>query len=1487
MSFRIKSGNAYMGYFPDGYQFTSIESAAIFQRFYDSTVYGSSQGAFALYHEQTNKYVRELWYVLRPENYIQNDPGMSCTYQNNLLTIGRNYFYNVELEPLNNAPSQISGQFVNTRDSIEFTGRLAFDGVNDYKLTETVEFGQNGFAILLKFKPTGTPVYGESVFTRSNLSVSRVGVSNTFVVNSFLDPVQFSSDQNAACEVYIGVSYTSALLDIRANGNVIVNTNFQQPTLYDGTPFILGATRNGLNYGNYFSGEITTFKCYNSYADYSSTVGNYEYGLWAPFDSNLNTVHVISVDNYYTPNDIKSGYIIRGPGTFQISDCNWTIYCKFTAAFGDEEIFSIKSQDYAEFISGSIISLRRVSTTQLSFEYARTGGLEIIVTRLIDVANDIEYDFYMYDSYGSFGSNGYFTGNMFDKITKMYSPGGFLPGVYTVSCSKKDFAVYAGIVPVYEIISASYKYTGDSKTLSATSQTYGEFVDLYLDRNLKIGSKVEKFLGTSVPVFEYFGKTDMFYENLTSNAYYKNLRFVVREIFPKPLNQNYVTLYGQDGNVNTVYVYNDSTTLNGTTLNSITVDDNLNVYIGGYYGPHDMVISSAYFPKQLHQNIFVTKLNSWNSYGVSVGDTQVSQGYRPRITSMGSDGLNVYVCGLISESITVYDSARVGYTIPCTPPSTVGLIGDNRVFMIKYNPIGRIEWTVYSINLSSPNPYISVNKTGNVYMACSYDSDGWTYTPTIFRTPFGDVSTPINRGKLPFYKFTSYGQIIWIAGAGPGGTIMSSYTDEYDNGYTTGFSQEGLYAVNSDGTSTLPYKSRYDNTGYIIKYNPNGIALWYNLFTNGGWTEIHKCVADSTNIYMACNIQNNASLETSSGTITDMNYSTSRWACLVIKLDMDGNFVYRRVIDGIYDEADEIGYDIKLDKYSNVFVSGQYFSTNGVYIKNGADVNVFTIPPNSSTPASFLVKYSSSGTPLWERHIDREIVDYITENMPVGDQVYAVGISGSTPIWSYPNTVDSGTGFYNVYNSSDGFTISENKTQYGTQVPNFNQNDMSDNMVLSGYCRLLDTVRLNHSTLYIDDQKVLESPSSEIVSWTSNASPLSIFKYSLHVSNVTTWISEGPLVIEGISTILPEKIKPDDLIIQRIDYTPIQAQDFPAYDATITRYTYGANYTANSTGNVHVSNVFRNVFFNYGYGYAASYDYTYSNVHITLTANLYGESNLSLTSTDEVYIYVDNTLVISNTGSNVYTKNSEYPFRLEWRSRPEVSLSDSYIKLDGLEPVGNILAYTKTSNGIHYASSLLNGNGAAIAQTIEFSGTSPNTISTVSNTNLTCNLTRYSGNVYTLKIQNTNNLPINETYAYEPSFKSVLVDGYSLVAARGNFQSNVFDSSRIVMNGYFSVPESGTYTVSNVVTPVQGPTFLDTTVFTHNIKSKYYEAGKVVPYSFEYYCPRGANTQVDVIFSNVHTYRLSQQITTTDFITRIPNFYRSNTAVANYKTITA
>jgi hypothetical protein len=1484
MSFRIKDGTSYLGYFPGAwseYGFTSIESAAIFQKLEDSTVYNSQLGAFALYHEQTNKYLIEQWYSLHPSVYIHNEPGMSCFYddQSKTLNINRYYFGNVELEPLNNEPNQISGQFVNTNNSIEFTGRLVFDGINDYKLTKTIEFNPDGFVIFTRFKPTGTPVADEVVFSRSFLNVRRIGVSNTFAVNSFLTPIEFSSDQDNLCEVYIGVNYTSKILDVRTNGNVFINDQFQERPLYDGTPFVLGSQ----NYGNYFSGELITFKSYARFIDYVSVVGNYEYGLWAPFDSNINTVHVISAENYYTVHDIKSGYIIRGPGEFQISERNLTIYCKFTAISADEEIFSITSQDYEEFISGSIISLRRVSTNQFVFEYSRIGGLNTLITRVIDITNDIEYEFYMYNSYDQYGS-GFFASNMFETLYKSYTPGGFLPGMYTISCAKKDIAVYTGIIPVYEIISASYSYTGNSKTLTETSQTYGEYVDLYLDRYLKIGSKNEKFLGTSIPSYEYFGKRNSpYYESLSSNAYYKNVRFVVTEILPKSLTQNYVSLYDQDDKIKEVYIYKDTSSVNGTAISSITMDNNMNVYIGGYYGTREIVINSTYFPKQINQNIFVSKLNGWKSYGVSVTDvpfTEIPVGYRPRITSMGSDGSNVYVCGITTEDIVVYDSANIGYSIPYLPPR-INTIGISIAFLIKYNSLGRIEWTVYSINISSPGPYISVTKTGNVYMACSYYSDGWTYTPTIFRTPHGDVSTPGDIGRIPFYKFTTDGRIEWIAGAGGwwGGTSMSSYTDEYENGYMMGFSQGGLNVINSDRTSTVPYVWRYDNTGYIIKFNPDGIALWYNLFTDGGWTMIQKCVSDSTHIYITGNIAGNVGLQRNDGTITPMNYYPNYWACMVIKLDMDGNFVYRRIIDGVFDEEGDQGFDIKLDQSSNVYLSGQYLSTRGMYIKDGSDENVFTIPPNSSTPGSFIVKYSGSGTPLWERHMDQATADYINENMPVGNQVYTVGISSPSRISWYPNTAEFGTGFYNIY-STDGALVSNTSIQDGDPVPSFNENKKSDKMVLSGYCKLLNEVKLNYASLYINGIKVVESLSNNIVIWTTGATAQKTFKYELHVS-------DSKFYIEGISTLLPEKTRPDDLLIQRLEYTPIQAQDFPAYDATITRYTQGALYTANSAGNVHVSNVFRNIFFNDGYGYAASYDYTYSNVHITLTANLYGESNLTLTSTDEVYIYVDDTLFISNTGSNVYIKYSEYPFRLEWTGRPEVSLSDSYIQLDGLDPVGNMLSYTKTSNGIHYTQRLLNGNGAAIAQTIEFSGTSPNTLSIISNTNLTCNLTRYDteDSWYTLKLENTNNLPINETYAYEPEFRSVVLNGY-MTNARGNFQANVFDSAGTHISGFFSVPESGTYTVSNIVTPVQGQTFLDTTVFRHDIVSKYYEAGNVVPYSLYYYCPPGEDTNIDVVLSNVNSYLLSQHTTTTEFITRIPNFYRSNTSVANYKTIT-
>lgn len=114
--------------------------------------------------------------------------------------------------------------------------------------------------------------------------------------------------------------------------------------------------------------------------------------------------------------------------------------------------------------------------------------------------------------------------------------------------------------------------------------------------------------------------------------------------------------------------------------------------------------------------------------------------------------------------------------------------------------------------------------------------------------------------------------------------------------------------------------------------------------------------------------------------------------------------------------------------------------------------------------------------------------------------------------------------------------------------------------------------------------------------------------------------------------------------------------------------------------------------------------------------------------------------------------------------------------------------------------------------------------------------------------------------------------------------------TKTTITGYFSLPETGTYTANLIYNPVTtgGNTVVDTNnlqFFTDTLNI----TGEIAyPFRLVYYNNLNLDTKFDVKLINNQTsneYSLSDYTFTEEYLTKIPNLYRTTTAVANYKTV--
>lgn len=151
-------------------------------------------------------------------------------------------------------------------------------------------------------------------------------------------------------------------------------------------------------------------------------------------------------------------------------------------------------------------------------------------------------------------------------------------------------------------------------------------------------------------------------------------------------------------------------------------------------------------------------------------------------------------------------------------------------------------------------------------------------------------------------------------------------------------------AIVVDGSGKVYVTGPSDNSSgtsdYLtIKYDANGYTLWsrrYNGSANGQDEPLAIKVDASGNVYVTGK---------STGTGTGFDIVT-------IKYDSLGNEVWTKVFNGAANASD-VGYDLVVDVFGNIYVSGSSFYQSG-----------------SSQTDGVVIKYNSLGVPIWEININ-------------------------------------------------------------------------------------------------------------------------------------------------------------------------------------------------------------------------------------------------------------------------------------------------------------------------------------------------------------------------------------------------------------------------------------------------------------------------------------------------------------------------------------
>jgi hypothetical protein len=316
-------------------------------------------------------------------------------------------------------------------------------------------------------------------------------------------------------------------------------------------------------------------------------------------------------------------------------------------------------------------------------------------------------------------------------------------------------------------------------------------------------------------------------------------------------------------------------------------------------------------------------------------------------------------------------------------------------------PVERINtadavWATYLDGSGSDIGYgVAIDLDGNVYITGRYIN-----TPAQIKVKNangnGQIDSLIELPNTSNYavfliKYNSSGIAQWatyLDGSGQD-VAYAITTDNSGNIYITGqyFNPTTQVTLkNANGNTQTDSLIKLDTAAssamFLIKYNPSGIAQWAT-YLNGSSTEIgYAITADtSNNIYITgvyndlaqVKVKNaNGNGQIDSGITLD---PTTVSAVFLIKYNSSGIAQLATCFDGA---LADVGRGIAMDTNENVYITGNYVSTDPVIIKSangtGQINSGITLDPTTNN-AVFLIKYNSSGIAQWATYLDGSGID--------------------------------------------------------------------------------------------------------------------------------------------------------------------------------------------------------------------------------------------------------------------------------------------------------------------------------------------------------------------------------------------------------------------------------------------------------------------------------------------------------------------------------
>ena len=367
-----------------------------------------------------------------------------------------------------------------------------------------------------------------------------------------------------------------------------------------------------------------------------------------------------------------------------------------------------------------------------------------------------------------------------------------------------------------------------------------------------------------------------------------------------------------------------------------------------------------------------------------------------RLDTFGGTGIDEIYATVVDSQGNVINTGLFHDTVdfdPGTGTFELTSSGNEDIFIQKLSPDGQLLWAKQlGGNNSDTGLDMLIDNNDNIYIT------GW-FMDTVDFDPGAGVYELTSAGSWDVYvlKLDANGDFVWAKRFGNDNLDFASgmVLDSSGNLYLTGVYKETIDFDPGSGVFNLTSNGGWDI--FILKLDANGDFVWAQNLGGPSYDKARDIAIDNDdNLYIAGQFRDTVDFDYSTN-VNELT-ATDNYDAFVLKLDVDGNFIWVKQFSGT-NKQDAVS--VSVDNQQNVYVAGKFLGD--------IDVNLSTPEFNvGNNYNAYVVKLDANGNAQWIRVISSQDMNMLFYINVIADKIYAGGyFEGDALVtWDY--------GFYNL-----------------------------------------------------------------------------------------------------------------------------------------------------------------------------------------------------------------------------------------------------------------------------------------------------------------------------------------------------------------------------------------------------------------------------------------------------------------------------------------